>query len=155
MYFRLPSLLAVSSWNVLELLVVDREPLLHDVLGQVTRPIYCWPTGTTSCTQLQWALQVAEFDTESREGRERVDDDSTSIACVVIEFVGIRPLLDCTVDADRMGDEVVLPPRTRFAYFRAGQRIAECTAGECLLHVYRGSSSRLSAAASYPAFQPL
>ena len=98
---------------------------------------------------------MPQLHSERGECRECIDDEATPIAGMVIEFAWIRPLLDSTVDADWVRDELVLPPSTRFASFRTGACIAECTAGERLLHDYRGSSYRLSAAASYPALQPL
>ena len=125
------------------------------MLLEVTRPVRGGPTGATASTKLQRPLEMAEFDTESRERCERVDDESAPVAGVMVALVGIRPLLNDAVDADQVSDDLVLPPGAGFANFRTRPRIAERTAGERLLHDYLGSSSRLSAAASYPAFQPL
>jgi len=60
---------------------------------------------------------MADCHAERGEGWESVDDEPTPIAGVVIEFVRIGSFLNCTVGADRMGDEFVFPPGTRFAYF--------------------------------------
>jgi hypothetical protein len=58
---------------------------------------------------------VAEFDAEPSERCERVDDESTAVAGVVIALVGIRPLLDGTVDADWVRHAFVFSPRMRLA----------------------------------------
>jgi len=50
--------------------------------------------------QLQQAFEVAEFDAESCERREGVDDEPTAVAGDVIALVGIRFRLDRAVDAD-------------------------------------------------------
>lgn len=76
---------------------------------------------------------MAEFHAEARECCERVDDEPTAVTGVVIEGVGIRSLLNCTVNADRMRNEVVFPPRTGFAQFRTGECIAERTSGVCCI----------------------
>jgi hypothetical protein len=59
---------------------------------------------------------MAEFYTEARERREGVDDEPTPIAGVVIAFLGIRSLLDGTVDTDRVRHPFVFPPRMRLAH---------------------------------------
>jgi hypothetical protein len=81
------------------------------------------------------SVEVAEFDAEGRECRQRIDDASTAVAGMVVEVVGIRALLNSAVDADRVCDPVVFPPSAGVAEFRAGEHIAECTPGECLLQL--------------------
>jgi len=63
---------------------------------------------------------MAEFHPEPRERCEDVDDESTAVAGVVIALLGTRPLLERTVDADRVRDPFVFPPRMRLAYLCAG-----------------------------------
>ncbi len=82
---------------------------------------------------------MADCHAERGEGWESVGDESTAVAGAVIEFVRIRSLLDCTVDADWMGDEFVFPLGAGLTGFRVGECIAECTPGERLLH-YASSS---------------
>jgi len=63
---------------------------------------------------------MAEFHTEARECREGVDDEFTAVAGVVIALLGIWPLLDGTVDTDRVCHTFVFPSRMRLACFCAG-----------------------------------
>ncbi|GAA0728503.1 hypothetical protein GCM10009060_27810 [Halorubrum trapanicum] len=67
--------------------------------------------------QLQRAFEVPQFHTEPGERCERVNDEPTPVAGVVIVLLGIRPFLDGTVDTDWVGDPFVLPPRMRLAHF--------------------------------------
>jgi hypothetical protein len=63
---------------------------------------------------------MPKFHAEARECREGVDDESTAVAGVVIALLGIRPLLDGTVDTDRVRHPFVFPPRMRLAHLCAG-----------------------------------
>ena len=58
---------------------------------------------------------MAEFDAEPSERCEGVNDEPTAVASTVIALVGIRPLLDGTVDTDRVRHPFVLSPRMRLA----------------------------------------
>ena len=58
---------------------------------------------------------MAEFDAKTRECRKGVDDETTSVAGVVIALLGIMPLLERTIDADGVGDPFVFPSCMRFA----------------------------------------
>ncbi|AAC82912.1 unknown (plasmid) [Halobacterium salinarum NRC-1] len=118
------------------------------MLREVTRPVRREPTRATASTQLQRAFQMPQFNAEPRQCRERVDDQPTAVTSVVIALVGIRLRLNRAVDADRVGDPVVLAPRMRLASLGAGRGVAERTANERLLH----HSS--PASASRPAVQP-
>ena len=122
---------------------------------KISCPVRCGSTGAAPRTEAHRSFEMPDCHTEGRKCRKRVDDEATAVARVSITAIRIRPLLDSTIDADLVRDELVLAPRTRFTSFRTGVCIAERTARERLLHDYRGSSSRLFAAASYPAFQPL
>lgn len=81
------------------------------MLVEIPRPVRCRSIGTTASTQLQWTLEMPEFDGGSRECGERVDDESTPITGVVITLVGVGMLLDGTVDADLVGNSLLFPPR--------------------------------------------
>ena len=83
-------------------------------------PIRCGPARAAPRTELERPLEVAEFHAESRECREGVDDESTPVAGVVIALLGIGPLLERTVDADRVRRPFAFPPRMRLACFCAG-----------------------------------
>ncbi len=115
---------------------------------EIARPVRREPARTTAGAQLQRAFQMPQFDPESRERRERVDDQSTAVTGDVIVLVGTRLRLDGTVDADRVGDPLVLSPSTGLASLGAGRGVAEGTASERLLH------HSTSASASRPAVQP-
>jgi len=91
---------------------------------------------------------VAEFDAESCERREGVDDEPTAVAGDVIALVGIRFRLDRAVDADGVGDPLVFASGMRLTYLGAGRGVAERTPYERLLH------HLASASASRPAVQP-
>lgn len=45
---------------------------------------------------------MADYYMERGECREGVDDEPTVVAGVVINCIRVRPLLNCTVDADRV-----------------------------------------------------
>ena len=77
---------------------------------------------------------MAEFDTEPRECRDRVDDESTAIAGAVIALVRVRLHLDSAVDTDQMGYSLVFSPGMFLTGLGAGQGVAEGTASERLLH---------------------
>jgi hypothetical protein len=81
-----------------------------EVLLEVARPVRREPARTTAGAQLQRAFEVPEFDPEPGEGYERVDDQPTAVTGDVVALVGIRLCLDGAVDADRVGDPLVLPP---------------------------------------------
>lgn len=83
---------------------------------------------------------MAEFDAEGCECRQCVDDESTPVAGVVIEYIGVRSLLDSTVHADRVCDALVFALGAGFAEFRVGECIVERIPGKRLLH-YAFSSS--------------
>jgi hypothetical protein len=51
---------------------------------------------------------MAEFDAKPHQRRERVDDDSTAVAGVMIAFLGIQLDLNGAVDADRVPDALIL-----------------------------------------------
>jgi hypothetical protein len=59
---------------------------------------------------------MADLHAEARECRESIDDESTAVASVVIALLGIRPLLDGTVDTDRVCHPLVFPPRVHLAH---------------------------------------
>ena len=67
-----------------------------------------------------------------RRRREHVDDQSTAITGDVIALVGIRLRLDRAVDADRVGDPLVLSPGVRLASLGARRGVAEGTTSERL-----------------------
>jgi hypothetical protein len=77
---------------------------------------------------------MSQFDPEPGERCQRVDDQSTAVTGDVITLVGIRLRLDRAVDADRVGDPLVLPPGVGLACFNAKRCVAERTADEALLH---------------------
>ena len=104
------------------------------MLLEVARPVRCEPARTTAGAQLQRAFQMPQFDPEPGECRERVDDQPTAVTGDVIALVGIRLCLDRAVDADRVGDPLVLPPGMGFASLGTGRRVAERTADEGLLY---------------------
>jgi len=106
------------------------------------------PARATPLAQLQQAFEVAEFDAESCERREGVDDEPTAVAGDVIALVGIRFRLDRAVDADGVGDPLVFASGMRLTYLGAGRGVAERTPYERLLH------HLASASASRPAVQP-
>ena len=85
---------------------------------------------------------------ESRERRERVDDQLTAVTGDVIALVGIRLRLNRAVDTDWVGDPLVLPPGVGLASLGTGRRVAKRTADKGLLH------HSPSASASRPAVQP-
>jgi len=91
--------------------------LFDHMLLEVARPVRCKSAGTTSLAKLQRAFEMTDLHTEARECREGVDDKPTAVAGVVIALLGIRPLLNGTVDADRACHPFVLPPRMRLAGF--------------------------------------
>jgi hypothetical protein len=64
---------------------------------------------------------MAEFHTEARERREGVDDEPTAVASVVIAFLGIRSLLDGTVETDRVCHPFVFSPGMRLAHLCTGR----------------------------------
>ena len=66
----------------------------------VARPVRCKSTGTTSVAKLQRALEMSDLHAESRECCERVDDEPTAVAGVVVTFVGVWLRPDRAVDAD-------------------------------------------------------
>ena len=115
---------------------------------EVARPVRREPARTTAGAQLQRAFQMPELDPEPGERCERVDDQSTAVTGDVIALVGIRLGLNRAVDADRVGDPLVLPSGVGLASLGTGRGVAERTADEGLLH----HSS--SASASRPAVQP-
>jgi len=80
------------------------------MLLEVTRPVRGGSTGATASTKLQRPLEMAEFHAKPGERCERVNDEPTPVAGVVIALVGIRLRLDGTVDADLVGDPFVFPP---------------------------------------------
>ena len=55
---------------------------------EVTRPVRGGPTGATASTQLERALEMAEFYAEPGKCRERVDDEPTAVAGVAIALLG-------------------------------------------------------------------
>jgi hypothetical protein len=59
---------------------------------------------------------MPKYHAEPGECPEGVDDESTRVAGVVITRLGIGPLLDSTVDTDRVCHPFVFPPRMRLAY---------------------------------------
>jgi len=79
------------------------------------------PARATPLAQLQQAFEVAEFDAESCERREGVDDEPTAVAGDVIALVGIRFRLDRAVDADGVGDPLVFASGMRLTYLGAGR----------------------------------
>src|SRR6056297_4022123 len=91
---------------------------------------------------------MTEFDAEARQRRERVDDEPTAVAGVVIASVGIRFRLDRAVDADGVSDSLIFSPGMRLANLGTGRSVAERTPHERLLH------HSPSASASRPAIQP-
>ncbi|QLG29821.1 hypothetical protein HUG10_19610 (plasmid) [Halorarum halophilum] len=91
---------------------------------------------------------MAEFDAESSERCERVDDEATAITGVVISVVGVAPGLDGAVDADRMRNPLVFASGEGFAMLQPGKRIAERTSRKGLLHY------DVSSLASRPAVHP-
>jgi len=86
---------------------------------------------------------MAEFHPEPRERREGVDDEATPVAGVMIALLGIRPLLERTVDADRVRHPFVFPPGMCLAHLCIGTCIAEGTPSKRLLH--QSSSASLAA----------
>jgi hypothetical protein len=70
---------------------------------------------------------MAEFHAKPRERCERVDDETTPIAGVVISVVGVGPGLDGAVDTDRMRNPLIFTPGERVATLRPRRRIAERT----------------------------
>jgi hypothetical protein len=94
---------------------------LSDVmLLNVAGPEGSWSAGNTTNTDLEWPLEVAEFDAEQRQRSEGVDDKATTVAGVVVTLVGVWSLLNGTVDADRAGNSLVLAPRMCLASLGAG-----------------------------------
>jgi len=91
---------------------------------------------------------MPQFDPESGERCERVDDQPTSIAGDVIALLGIRLRLNRTVDTDRMSDPLVLAPSVGLTSLGAGRRVAKRTASERLLH--HSPSTLASRAAVHP-----
>ncbi|ELY35380.1 hypothetical protein C496_23638 [Natronorubrum tibetense GA33] len=90
------------------------------MLLEVARPIRGWSTGATTRTELYGIFQVAQFDAKPRERRERVNDESTPVAGVVIALIGIGSRLNCTVDTDLMRDPLFFPPRVCLTSFSTG-----------------------------------
>ena len=85
--------------------------LSNEMLIGIARPVRRWPARAALRTELERPLEVAEFHAEPGERREGVSDEPTAVAGVVIAFVGIRLLLDGTVDTDRVRHPFVFPPR--------------------------------------------
>jgi hypothetical protein len=79
------------------------------MLVEVARPVRCGPARTTSRAKLQRSLEMPKFHAEARECREGVDDEPTAVADVVIMLFGVGPLLERTVDADRVRHSFVFP----------------------------------------------
>ena len=73
-----------------------------------------------------------EAGVKRRRRCERVDDEPTPVAGVVTPLVGIRLRLDGTVDTDRVGDSLVLPPSGGLASLGDGWGVTESTANERL-----------------------
>jgi len=101
---------------------------------EITRPVGGWTTRTTVGAELEGAFQMPQFDAEPCERCERIDDQPTAITGNVIADVGIGLCPDSTVDADRVGDPLVLPPGVRLTSLGTGRGVAERTADEGLLH---------------------
>jgi len=118
------------------------------MLIEIARPVRRWPARAAPRTELERALEVAEFHAEPGERREGVDDESTRVAGVVIAFVGIRFRLDRPVDADKVSDSLIFSPSMRLANLGTGRRVAERTASERLLH--HSPSASVSRAAVQP-----
>ena len=114
----------------------------------LTRPVRRRTIGAAVRTELELPLEMAKFHAEPRERRKRVDDQPTAVTGDVTALVGIRLRLNRTVDADRVGDPLVLSPRVGLASLGTGRSVAERTADERLL--YHSSS----ASALRPAVQP-
>ncbi len=114
---------------------------------EVARPVRREPAWTTPLAQLQRPLEMAEFHTEPGERCERVNDEPTPVAGVVIALIGIRPRLEGAVDTDLVGDPLFFPPGMGFTGLGARWGVAEGTANERLLHHSPSASSR-------PAVQP-
>ncbi len=112
---------------------------------EVTRPVRGGPTGATASTKLQRPLEMSKFYAKSSERCERVNDEPTPVAGVVIALIEIESRLDRTVDADRVGDSLVLPPSVGLASLGTGWGVTEGTANERLLH-HSASTSALQAA---------
>jgi hypothetical protein len=64
---------------------------------------------------------MTDLHAESRECCERVDDEPTAVAGVVIALFRIRPLLDGTVNTDRVCHPFIFPPRMRLAHLCTGR----------------------------------
>jgi len=77
----------------------------HQGPFEVTRPVRCRPTRTTPRTDLEWAVEMAQFHAKPREHRERVNEEPTAVTGVVIALVGTRVRLDPAVDANRVADD--------------------------------------------------
>ena len=90
------------------------------MLIESVRTVRRGPAGTTSRAKLQRPLEVAEFYAEPGECLEGVDNESTAVAGVVIALLGIRPLLDGTVDTDRVYYPFLFCPGMSHTCFRAG-----------------------------------
>ncbi len=72
---------------------------------------------------------MSEFDPKPCECGERVDNQSTPIAGMVITLVGIEMLLDGTVDADWMGDALVLSRTRALLHRRHSRRVSAALRG--------------------------
>ena len=112
------------------------------MVAEIACPVRRETTGAAPLTEPKRALQVAEFDAKACECRAGVDNEATAVAGSVPTLVGISDLLKRTVDADGRRHEIVLSPRPGFAESYVRWRLAEPTAGECLLHRVYASSSQ-------------
>jgi len=118
------------------------------MLIEVVCPVRCESARATPLAQLQRTFEVAEFDAEPRECRERVDDEPTAVAGDVIALVGSGSVWSARSRTDRVGDPLVLPSGVRLASLGARLGVAEGTANERLLH--HSASSSASQAAVQP-----
>jgi len=72
---------------------------------------------------------MAQFHPKARECSEGVDDEATAVTGVVVTRLGIRRLLNRTVDANRVADPLLFPPRVGGSSLRAGGGFAKGTPG--------------------------
>ena len=99
------------------------------MLIEIARPVRRGPARTTSSTQLQRSLKMAEFHAEPSERCEGIDDEPTAVAGVVIVLVGIQLCLDRAVHTDGVSDPLLFPPRVGGPSLRARCGLTKSTSG--------------------------
>lgn len=84
---------------------------------EILCPVRRRTTRTTTGAEPDRPVEMADFDGESSESPERVDDESAPIACILALLVGIRSRLDRTLATDRVGYSFVFAPGVSLASF--------------------------------------